>query len=68
MQSHPEWGDARRRDIPEWAWHGNRAADEQADTAAEEHAIPAAQLGCYEWVRTVEHWQPSQATHHTSHP
>eukprot|EP00959_Pyramimonas_sp_CCMP1952_P062944 1315848-Pyramimonas_sp.AAC.1 len=35
MQSHLEWEDARRRDIPEWAWLGNRAADEQADAAAE---------------------------------
>jgi len=53
MRSHTEWEEADARGVPRWAWKGNREADERADQAAEEHAIPAAQLNCYEWARAV---------------
>eukprot|EP00959_Pyramimonas_sp_CCMP1952_P350483 7343015-Pyramimonas_sp.AAC.1 len=53
MRSHLSLEESLERQVPKWAWIGNRGADHRADLAAEEHAIPAAQLSCHEWVRAV---------------
>ena len=53
IESHLSAEEAERRGYPRHAWAGNKLADELADKAAEEHAIPEGQLGCYEWVRAT---------------
>ena len=63
MRSYLSWEEAQERRFPKWAWNENREADERADRAAEEHAIPAARLSCFEWARTVGQLVRQRITH-----
>eukprot|EP00959_Pyramimonas_sp_CCMP1952_P359238 7522213-Pyramimonas_sp.AAC.1 len=46
-------GDALQGGFPKHAWADNNIADQLADRAAAEHAVGAAQLGCYDWIRAT---------------
>ena len=53
IESHLTESQATRKGYPLAAWVGNQEADRLAGLAAEEHALPAAQISCFEWMRAT---------------